>query len=145
MRVVQREDTFVLGLQVIAPFQQLHQRIPPLWQALFERRNELPPAAESGFVEASLQLEDGRYRETLGVALPAPVEVPEGMVLTHVPAGRYVHHVHEGAVEDIAGGFQAIYDWARQQGLALGHLKLDVGYTHDGGEARHHLFIDVLG
>lgn len=144
MRVVQREDTFVLGLQVIAPFQQLHQRIPPLWRALFARQGELPDTG-SPFVEASRELGEGRYCETLGVALPAPIEVPEGMALTHVPAGRYVHHVHEGAVEDIAAGFQAIYDWAGQQGLALGALKLDLGYTPGGTDGHHHLFIDVVG
>ena len=144
MQVVQREDTYVVGLRVSAHFSQLNRLVPSLWQELFARREELPETPGEPFVEASVELGDGLYRETVGVALHAQGPAPTGMVLAHVPAGRFVHHRHVGPVEDIARGFQAIYDWSAEQDLTLGSLKLDFGYTVGGSEPHHDLFIDVV-
>ncbi|MGY2003723.1 GyrI-like domain-containing protein [Blastococcus sp. SYSU DS1024] len=143
MEIVERAESFVLGTGVEARFDELATAVPAAWQEVFARRDELPAPSAGGFAETSRHLGDGRYRETVGVLLDAPLAVPGGMVVTPAPAGRYVHHRHDGAVEEIAAGFQEIYDWAATRDLRLGDVKLDVGYTADGIPQPHDLYIVV--
>jgi predicted transcriptional regulator YdeE len=144
MQIAQRPGLTVLGVQVAdVPFDQLRTAVPLAWQELFSRRDELPAPLDGRFVEVSCHGGEGRYTETLGVAVPGPVAVPRGMTAVHVAAGSFVHHRHHGELADIAGGFQRIYDWSAEQGLVLGELKVDTGYTDDGSVLPHDLYIDI--
>ena len=125
MEVVQRPETAVLGLEVTAPFGELAEAVPAAWRRLFARSDELPAPPDGAFAEASLHLGDGRYRETVGVLVSGPVDVPDGMVLTTLPAGRYVRHRHTGPVEAIADAFRAAHEWA-----AARKASATVSYTH---------------
>jgi predicted transcriptional regulator YdeE len=145
MEIVELGETVVVGIEVVADFSQLLSEMPAAWCELFSRQDELPASDTGVFVEASDHLGDGRYREIIGaVAVVADIPVPDGMAVTLLPAGRFVHHRHDGTVATIAGGFQAIYDWAAEQGLTLGNRKFDVGYTADGVQQPHELYIDIL-
>ena len=145
MEIVELGETVVVGIEVVADFGQLLSEMPAAWCELFSRQDELPASGAGVFVEASDHLGDGRYREIIGaVAVVADIPVPNGMAVALFPAGRFVHHRHDGSVATIAGGFQAIYDWAAEQGLTLGNRKLDIGYTADGGEQPHELYVDIL-
>lgn len=144
MEIVELGETVVIGIEVVADFAQLRSEMPAAWRELFSRQDELPGSSTGVFVEASHHLGDGRYRETIGaVAVVADVPVPHGLAMTLLPGGSFVHHRHDGSVAPIAGGFQTIYDWAAEQGLALGNRKLDVGYTADGVEQPHELYVDI--
>ena len=145
MEIVELGETAVIGIEVVAYFGQLRSEMPAAWRELFSRQDELPASGTGVFVEASNHLGDGRYRETIGaVAVVAEVPVPDGMAMALLPSGRFVHHRHDGSVATIAGGFQTIYDWAAEQGLTLGNRKLDVGYTADGVQQPHELYVDIL-
>ena len=144
MEIVELGETVVIGIEVVADFGQLRSDMPAAWRELFSRQDELPASGTGVFVEASNHLGDGRYRETIGaVAVVADVSVPDGMGMALIPGGSFVHHRHDGSVATIADGFQTIYDWAAEQGLALGNRKLDVGYTADGVEQPHELYVDI--
>lgn len=145
MEIVELGETAVIGIEVVADFGQLRSEMPAAWRELFSRQDELPTPGTGVFVEASNHLGDGRYSETIGaVADVVDVPVPDGMAMTLLPCGRFVHHRHYGSVATIAGGFQTIYDWAAKQGLTLGNRKLDVGYTSDGVQQPHELYVDIL-
>ena len=145
MEIVELGETVVVGIEVVADFDQLRSEMPAAWRELFSRQDELPASGKGVFVEASNHLGDGRYRETIGaVAVVEGSPVPDGMAVALLPGGRFVHHRDDGAVATIADGFQAIYDWAAEQGLALGNRKLDVGYTADGVQQPHELYVDIL-
>ena len=145
MEIVELGETVVVGIEVVADFGQLRSEMPAAWRELFSRQDELPASGKGVFVEASNHLGDGRYRETIGaVAVVADIPVPDGMAVALLPGGRFVHHRHDGSMATITGGFQAIYDWAAEQGLTLGNRKLDVGYTADGVQQPHELYVDIL-
>jgi predicted transcriptional regulator YdeE len=143
VEVVQRPEATVLGVEVVAAFDELGVLVPAAWEQVFARVAQLPVPPPHRFAEASRHLGEGRYRETVGVLVGGPVEVPDGMVLTTLPAGRYVRHRHTGPVETIADGFRAAHEWAGQHGLQVGDVKLDVGYAADGTTGPHELFVDV--
>jgi predicted transcriptional regulator YdeE len=146
MRIIDRDESAVIGLEVIASFRELRTAVPAAWNTLFTRVNDLPKVAGVGYAEASRYLGEARYREVVGVEVKRNDPLPDlapGLGVTVLPAGRYVHHRHEGRVEDIADGFQAIYDWAAANGFSLGEYKLDIGYSADGTERPHHLYVNV--
>jgi len=126
------------GLEVRARWQELHTAVPAGWRALFER---LPEAAN--FLEVSIEVLDGTYTELIGAAWAKAEPLPEGLRLLHVPANRWLHLVHEGPVATIGAGFAELYNHARDAGLTVGDLKLDFGYTRDGGETRHDLYLAI--
>ncbi|TDD69826.1 AraC family transcriptional regulator [Jiangella aurantiaca] len=143
MEIVQRPELTVVGIEVVARFEGLSTAVPDAWRRLFDRRDELPPPPGGTFTEVSNELGGGAYRETVGLVAVDADDVPAGMSAVVVPAGRFVHHRHEGPVEQIADSFGAIYDWAAQHGLRLGPLKVDQGYTPDAFDGAHDLYIDV--
>ena len=82
----------------------------------------------------------------LGVLLPAaPAALPAGTVAGVVPAGRYLRHLHTGPVERIGEAFGAMHEEARRAGAGVGPVKLDVGYTRDGADTGHELFVQLVG
>lgn len=145
MEVVERAQRSVIGIEVVADFDDLRSTVPLAWGVLFARRDELPPPPGGVFVEVSAELGEGRYREVVGVAVEPAGVVPDGMREVRVPAGRFLSHQHEGPVENIADGFAAMYAWAAENGLRLGRWKVDSGYRPDFPHDAHELLIDLLG
>ncbi|MBB5867747.1 putative transcriptional regulator YdeE [Allocatelliglobosispora scoriae] len=144
MEIVRRDRRSVIGIEVVADFDELSTAVPAAWTELFARRNELPPPMDGAFVEVSAELGEGRYREVVGVTVPPGTAVPDGMHTVDVPAGRFVSHRHDGAVGTIADGFGTIYDWAERNTLRLGGWKVDHGYQPGFSHTDHELLIDVL-
>lgn len=126
------------GLEIRARWQDLHSAVPAGWHSLFER---LPDATR--FLEVSIEVLDGTYSELIGAVWAKSEPLPEGLRLLHVPANRWLHHVHEGPVTDVANGFDRLYTHAREAGLTVGDLKLDFGYTPAGDEVRHDLYLAI--
>jgi predicted transcriptional regulator YdeE len=145
VEIVDRPDAMVLGLEVVAPFDELGTAVPAAWRELFARAHELPAPVDGRFAEASEHLGGGRYRETVGVLLAQPITPPAGMTAALLPAGRFVRHDVTGPVSGITDGFQSVYDWAAARGFTLGERTLDRGYTPDGRETVHQLYVDLVG
>src|SRR5690349_19708888 len=66
VEIVRRERRAVIGIEVVADFDELRTAVPAAWTELFARRNELPPPMDGAFVEISAELGEGRYREVVG-------------------------------------------------------------------------------
>ncbi|GAA4659378.1 GyrI-like domain-containing protein [Kineococcus glutinatus] len=145
MEIVEREAAVVVGLVVEAGFADLATLVPRAWREVFTLPG-LPRPGGGRWAEASRYLGDGRYREVVGVpGPPGRLAPPPGATSVQVPAGRYLHHVHTGPVAAIGEGFGAMHERARRLGLAVGDVKLDVGYTRDGRDGAHDLFVDLPG
>ena len=145
MQIVRREPVVVIGLPVVAPFQDLSTLVPAAWREIFDRRAELPSSGGDTFAEASYHLGEGRYHEVVGVAVPVQTPVSGQWTVAHVPAGSWAHCRHTGPVEQIGETFGAIEQWLREQGRTVGGMKLDVGYRADAEPQVHELYVHAPG
>lgn len=138
IETVELPELVLIGYMVECPWQDLSREVPAAWKRLF--------AADTGasaFLEASLSVNDGVYRELVGYLAAKKSEVPEGMTKVIVPAGRYLRLVHDGPLEGIAGGFGRLLDHARTTGLRATDLKLDFGYLPGLPDSRHELHVGL--
>jgi len=143
--VVERDAVVVVGMPVVAPLGQRAGCVPDAWRAVLARRHELGPSARGPLADVSFALPVGCHEVVGTLVPPAAAHVPEGMAAAFLPAGRYVHLVHDGRLATIAESFDRIAAWAASRRLRLGTRRLDVGYRADGVPAVHDLYVDVLG
>jgi predicted transcriptional regulator YdeE len=136
IETVELPELVVVGILVEAGWQDLSTKVPAAWQALF--------AAETGatsFLEASLSIEDGVYREIVGYLAARKSEVPEGMTKVVIPAQRYLRLIHDGPLAGIASGFGRLLAHAEASGLKATDMKLDFGYLPGLPDGRHELHV----
>jgi AraC family transcriptional regulator len=61
-----------------------------------------------------------------------PGEVPEGMVVRHIPAYRYAVFTHKGRLDTLGDTYQYIYQtWLPQSGVTLHPDKFDLELYDD--------------
>jgi len=145
VRIVEKGAFQVIGIEVVAPWRDLWTEVPRAWQQLRARVVEIAHRTSEVLLDVSVEERAGVYRQVVGAEVSTLEFVPEGMVGLEVPAQRYLHFRHEGPLEAIAESFGAMYAWGREQGHRLGAFKLDLGYTHEGGESEHDLYVVVVG
>ena len=136
IETVELPELVVVGILVEVGWQDLSTKVPAAWQALF--------AAETGatsFLEASLSIEDGVYREIVGYLAARKSEVPEGMTKVVIPAQRYLRLIHDGPLAGIASGFGRLLAHAEASGLKATDMKLDFGYLPGLPDGRHELHV----
>lgn len=143
MTIVEQEALQVIGIEVVAPWRELWTEVPKAWRELRARSGEIACRTSEVFLDVSVEERGGVYRQVVGAAVSTVERVPEGMVALEIPAQRYLHYRHEGTLEAIAESFGKMYEWGREQGHELGAFKLDVGYTLEGDEREHDLYIQV--
>jgi predicted transcriptional regulator YdeE len=140
VQVVEREAMHLSGLTTRGPLSELPMTVPPLWREVFARHD-----GESVLAELSEEPGDGLHVITVGVLSRAPdgkgvARDGEGVV---VPAGRWLHHEHRGPLAEIGQTYGEMFRNASTAGLRVTDLKLDVGYSVDGSEEKHDLFLFV--
>ena len=102
----------VIGLGTDCTFETTGA-IPPLWQALNTREDEIdasPGAAAYGLCLGAD--EEGRFRYVAGLEAVMGAEVPRGMERATVPAGRYAVFLHRGHISDIGKTVYTIWNKA---------------------------------
>lgn len=136
IETIELPELVVIGILIEAPWQELPAKVPAAWRDLF--------AAATGataFLEASLSVEDGIYRELVGYLAARKSDVPDGMTKVIIPAQRYLRLVHDGPLADIASGFGTLLAYARASGLTATDMKLDFGYLPGLPDGRHELHV----
>lgn len=136
IETIELPELVIIGIMIEAPWQHLPGKVREAWARLF--------AAETGatsFLEASLSVEDGVYRELVGYLAANKSEVPEGMVKVVIPAQRYLRMLHDGPLTGIAGGFGQLLKHAKIAGLKTTDMKLDFGYLPGLPDGRHELHV----
>lgn len=136
IETVDLPELVIIGILVEAPWQELPARVPEAWTRLF--------AAETGataFLEASLSVENGIYREIVGYLAANSSDVPESMTKVVVRPQRYLRLAHDGPLAGIADGYGRLIRHARAAGLTPTDMKLDFGYLPGLPEGRHELHV----
>ena len=136
IETIELPELVIIGILVDAPWQDLPVKVPAAWRALF--------AAQTGataFLEASLSVENGVYREIVGHLAGHRSDVPEGMKKVVIPPGRYLRLMHDGPLAGIAGGFGKLLAHAKTSGLTTTDIKLDFGYLPGLPGGRHELHV----
>lgn len=143
MEIVQEGPFKVVGLKVVARWEDLWREMPRAWGEFLARHGAVVHRLEPVFVDVSLGKSGELYTQVVGSRVGAFEDVPPGMVALEIPAQRYVRYRHAGPVEGIALSFGRMYAWAKDNGLEADEFKLDIGYTADGAEQEHELFVRV--
>lgn len=144
MQTTQLAELKVVGIQVKATFEELHTEVPRAWQNLINKAAEIPHRVNPVFVDISLSKEGDNYTELIGAEVSQfPEERDPHLKYITIPAQTYLHHRHEGPVKEIARSYGKIYEHARNHDLNAGEFKIDRGYTADGRERAHDLYVRI--
>ena len=143
MEVVYREEMFVTGLLVHAPLQRLGDEVPKAWRHLFERAAELEELRIESFIDVCMGVVDSKYLQLVGGRIHKVEHIPKGLTAVHILAQGLLHHRHIGPATGIANTFGDMYAWGERNGLTPGEFKLDIGYTLDGKETEHDLYVGL--
>jgi len=136
IETIELPELVIIGIMIEAPWQDLPGKVREAWTTLF--------AAETGaisFLEASLSVEDGVYREVVGYLAAQRSEVAEGMVKVVIPAQRYLRLIHDGPLTGIASGYGRLLAHAEAARLKATDMKLDFGYLPGLPDGRHELHV----
>jgi predicted transcriptional regulator YdeE len=129
-------ELVIIGILVEAPWQELSTKVPAAWRALFAAE-----AGATGFLEASLSVEDGIYREIVGYLAARKSEVPERMTKVIIPAQRYLRLNYDGPLSGIGQAFGEVLAYAKASNLPTTDMKLDFGYLPGLPDGRHELHV----
>lgn len=143
VQLVERHAIKVVGIKVVAPWKDLWTEVPKAWSVLRARSGEIRSRVSDVFMDVSLDETSGTYTQLVSAEVSSLEGVPDAMVALEIPAGRYLHLRHEGALDEIPGSFGRMFDWAEQEGLRADAFKLDEGYTQGGAEREHDLYVRV--
>ncbi len=144
MKLVEKGPFKVVGVEVVADWEQLPTEMRKAWAAFMSRRTEIKNRVGEALIDVSVKQDGTRYTQFVCSEVSAVEELPEGMMTLDIPAQRYVHHRHIGPVEGIVATFSEMYDWAECNVLTTDAFKLDIGYTARGAQRAHDLYIRVL-
>jgi predicted transcriptional regulator YdeE len=136
IETIELPELVIIGIMIEAPWQDLPAKMREAWTTLF--------ATETGatsFLEASLSVEDGVYREVVGYLAAQRSEVPEGMVKVVIPAQRYLRLIHDGPLTGIASEYGRLLAHAKAAQLKATDMKLDFGYLPGLPDGRHELHV----
>lgn len=138
IETVELPELIAIGLFVEATPDELPKAIPAAWHRLFER-----DTGATSFLAVSLPHEDGARRELVGYLAAGKTEVPDGLTRIVIPAQRYLRLIHDGPVETIAEGFEALRHSAAVQNLFITDFRLDFGYLPGLPPGRHELHLAI--
>lgn len=141
MTLVDRGPMTVVGLPIRAVWDDLWTEVPKAWETLFARLAEIQHRLDDRLIDVSLTKTGNEYLQLVGAHVSQVRRIPEGMCAVSIPPHRFIYNRHVGPVQDIAESFGTMYAWAREHAHSAGAFKVDIGYTVDGDELEHDLYI----
>jgi predicted transcriptional regulator YdeE len=136
IETIELPELVIIGILVEAPWQALTVKVPEAWRELFAAAT-----GASAFLEASLSVDGGVYREVVGYLAAGKSEVPQGMTKVIIPAQRYLRLRHDGPLSGIAQGFGELLAYAKAKRLDATDMKLDFGYLPGLPDGPHELHV----
>lgn len=143
MQIVQKVAFKVVGIPVIATWDELWTEVPAVWEEVLSRQAEIRNRTNALFLDISLNKEDDLYTQLVCAEVSEFEQIPFGMITWEIPDQRYLYHRHEGTLKDIAGSFGQMYQWAAENNYTVDDFKLDCGYTIASHETEHDLYVRV--
>lgn len=116
--IIERGEQPYLGIRDDVTMDNMHLRVPPLFQELFGHIRERG-IAPAGPELIRYHVIDMDRRMTIEVGVPVADDVAGGdrVRRSTVPAGRYVTVSHVGHPRELVGVTGGLLDWAEEQGL----------------------------
>lgn len=99
----------VIGLGADCTFENTGA-IPPLWQALNAREEEIDAAPGAAYGICMGADDEGRFRYVAGLEVAKGAGLPRGMERAVVPEGRYAVFRHRGHISDIGRTVYTIWN-----------------------------------
>lgn len=134
----------VVGLEVNATWNELWKQMPAQWEQFKQRHKEVDNSLNNVFMDISLGKHGDIYQQLICTEITDSINVPTGMTVQKIPTQKYIQCRHTGPMEGIAETFGKMYKWAHKNKIHAGEMKLDIGYSKDGKEAYHDLFIKII-
>jgi predicted transcriptional regulator YdeE len=144
VEIIGHEGMTIAGLLVHAPWQELRLAVPEQWRRVFAATMQYANLRQMPHIDVCLGCVDGSFMQLLGVPVGSALPLPDHFEAVHIPPQRVLHHRHEGPVSEITRSFGDMYSWASERSLPVGEFRLDYGYTEQGNECTHELFIGLL-
>jgi predicted transcriptional regulator YdeE len=112
----------LLGVELKAPFTAIHMSnviIPRLWEQLEDHLGRNGLAQENATRIAAIQNRQYIYHYIAGVEVRQTFPIPDGMILTEIPAREYVMYTHQGAQwrDDLDDTYLYAIQLMRNEGL----------------------------
>lgn len=140
MRRIQTDAFQVVGIKVVASWSKLFKEMPEAWRRLFKHLPEIEHH-ELPCVDISYGVENGIYTQYVAVPVNELGNYPDFMEVVTVPEMTALHHEHKGDLTEIPNAFSAMYEFADNRGWETDEFKLDFGFTPNGSEKSHDLYI----
>lgn len=144
MEVVLKEKFTVVGVLVQGTWEELPTKMRQEWSTFFDRALSIPNRVNEYALDISLSVDNGVYTQLICAEVSEAAQIPNGMVFREIPAQYCIYYRHQGALEQIADSFGKMYQWAKAQGLEALDFKIDHGYTSDGSEDGHDLYLAII-
>lgn len=88
-----------------------NQEIPKVWDELNKRANEIPMCGCAyGVCSMLSDAAEGEFEYVAGFEVKEYDKVPEGLIVTEVPAARYAVFVHKGSADTLDQTYHQIYE-----------------------------------
>jgi len=143
MQVVHKDPFAVVGILVEGTWDELPTKMRAAWQTFFDRVSAIPHQFGEYALDISVSEDNGVYTQLICKEVSRVEEVPSGMVAREIPAGQYVYYRHQGDVTQIAESFGKMYEWVAAEGYMALDFKIDNGYTTQGDEMKHDLYLAI--
>ncbi len=143
MKIVKKAEMTVVGIKIKRDWKGLIREMPVKWDEFNNRLAEVKQRKSDTMMDISLEENDAIYTQCICVEVENQAEVPEGMEMIVIPSASYLYHKHEGSLVSIAQTFGEMYQYGKEHELALETMKIDIGYTMQGDETIHDLYIKI--
>ncbi len=143
MQVVYKDKFSVVGIVITGKWDELATKMRAAWKTFFDQSSAILNTIGDYAFDISLAEDDGVYTQLICKEVSNIEEIPPGMVAKEIPPQAYIYHRHEGDVRQIAESFGKMYAWAVSEGYTVLDLKIDYGYTAQGDETVHDLFLAI--
>ncbi|MEN9335656.1 MAG: hypothetical protein RLZZ500_643 [Bacteroidota bacterium] len=121
-KIVWVPESHFVGLS--RSFSFLNYQVGELWQSFMPRRHEIQNTVNSNLYNVQVNPENYNFdpatvfQKWAVKAVPATDNLPEGMQVLTIPAGKYAVFTYRGDGSNVADFFRAIYSqWLPQAGL----------------------------
>ncbi|WP_163580597.1 GyrI-like domain-containing protein [Gracilibacillus saliphilus] len=145
MNIVEKDEMSVIGITVARDWQGLIRDMPVKWEEFKSRLTEINQRKTDIMMDISLEKLEHTYTQCICVEVEQDAEAPEGLEKMVISSASYLHHKHEGSLVSIAQTFGEMYQYGKEHELALEEMKIDIGYTIQGTETSHDLYIKING
>ncbi len=122
MKLRIRDALHLAGHYVVAPIEELSEKVPEANEQVVERLDEVDGRTGEHLLSVSLGVEDGVYTQFVGVEVEADAEPPAGMDKLDLPSARWVQFTHHGPVEGIGSSLYTMRQWADQNDHPTEHV-----------------------